>query len=139
MLGLNEGIFPARTEQEGFFNDLEKQALREMGLELSPDSTQQLYDEQFLVYLALTRASDYLSLSYSLADEDGKALRPSGIVDKLRRLYPRLAQQPVQWPPGEGQALLPYLNHPGKAMGLLGSHLHAAQPAGAAGAMGRAV
>lgn len=128
VLGLNEGIFPARAEQEGFFNDLEKQALREMGLELSPDSTQQLYDEQFLVYLALTRASDYLSLSYSLADEDGKALRPSGIVDKLRRLYPRLAQQPVQWPPGEGQALLPYLNHPSKAMGLLGSHLRAAQP-----------
>ena len=78
-----------------------------MGLELSPSSTQKLYDEQFLVYLALTRASDDVSLSYSLADEDGKALRPSGIVDKLHRLYPELAEQPVQWPPGEGQELLP--------------------------------
>ena len=128
VMGLNEGVFPAKAEQDGFFNDLEKQTLREMGLELSPNSTQKLYDEQFLVYLALTRASDDVSLSYSLADEDGKALRPSGIVDKLHRLYPELAEQPVQWPPGEGQELLPYLNHPNKAMGLLGSHLTAAEP-----------
>ncbi len=124
VLGLNEGIFPAKGEQNGFFNDLEKQTLRDMGLELSPDSGEQLYDEQFLIYLALTRASDYLSLSYSLSDEDGKALRPSGIVDRIKKLYPALQEQAVQWPPGEGQDLLAYLNHPGKAMGLLGSHLN---------------
>lgn len=123
VLGLNEGIFPAKGGQEGFFTDLEKQTLRDMGLELAPDSREQLYDEQLLIYLALTRASDYLSLSYSLSDEDGKALRPSGIVDRIKRLYPQLREQSVQWPPDEGQQLLPYLNHPGKAMGLLGSHL----------------
>ncbi|MBQ3510106.1 MAG: helicase-exonuclease AddAB subunit AddB [Peptococcaceae bacterium] len=123
VLGLNEGIFPAKGGQDGFFNDLEKQTLRDLGIELSPDSAEQLYDEQFLIYLALTRASEFLCLSYSLSDEEGKALRPSGIVERIRHLYPNLKEQPVQWPPADGQNLLPYLNHPGKAMGLLGSHL----------------
>lgn len=128
VLGLNEGVFPARLAQDGFFNDLEKQTLRELGVQLSPDSTQQLYDEQFLVYLALTRASDFVSFSYSLADEDGKALRPSSMVERLHRLFPALKEQPVQWPPSANQELLPYLAHPDKAMGLLGSHLTAAEP-----------
>ena len=123
VLGLNEGVFPARVEQNGFFNDREKQTLRDMGLELSPNSSEQLYDEQFLIYLAITRAADYLYLSYSLSDEDGKALRPSSIVDRLHRLYPQLKEQPVQWPPNGQMDVLPYLNHPGKALGLLGSHL----------------
>lgn len=123
ILGLNEGIFPAKGSQDGFFTDFEKQALRDMGLEVSPDSTEQLYDEQFLVYLALSRASEYLSLSYSLSDEEGKALRPSGIVDRMKRLYPALKEQPVQWPPNDDCNLLPYFCHPGKAMGLLGHHL----------------
>ena len=123
VLGLNEGVFPAKGGQDGFFNDMEKQNLRDLGIEISPDSAEQLYDEQFLIYLALTRGSEYLSLSYSLSDEDGKALRPSGIVDRIKRLYPELTEQAVQWPPNNTQNLLPYLNHPGKAMGLLGSHL----------------
>ena len=124
VLGLNEGIFPAKNTQDGFFSDYEKQALRDMGLELSPDSAESLYDEQFLIYLALTRASGYLSLSYSLSDEDGKALRPSGIVDRIKRLYPALKTKAVQWPPNDELDLLPYFSHPGKSMGLLGRHLN---------------
>lgn len=120
VLGLNEGILPGRATQDGFFNDQEKQQLRDLGLELSPESREQLYEEQFYIYLALTRASDFLSLSYSLSDEEGKALRPSPVVNRLCRLYPALNVKPVQWPPADGADLMEYLNHPGKAMGLLG-------------------
>ncbi len=129
VLGLNEGIFPAKGSQDGFFNDFEKQALRDMGLELSPDGTEALYEEQFLIYLALSRASEYLSLSYSLSDEDGKALRPSGIVERIKRLYPALNTQSVQWPPDDAADLLDYLSHPVRAMGLLGRHLSRPEPA----------
>jgi len=128
VLGLNEGVLPAKVEQNGFFNDREKQLLREMGLTLSPDSNEQLYDEQFLIYLALTRASQQLCLSYSLSDADGKALRPSSVVERLHRLYPALEEIAVQWPPRETQTILPYLNHPAKAVGLLGAHLTKAEP-----------
>ena len=124
VLGLNEGVFPAKTSQDGFFNDLEKHILRDMGVVLSPDSTEQIYDEQFLIYLALTRASEKLYFSYSLCDEEGKALRPSTITDKLHRIFPQLKEQTAQWPPDETcDDLLPYFSHRQKSLGLLGGHL----------------
>ena len=122
VLGLNEGVFPAKAAQDGFFNDMEKQQLLRMGIQVSQDSREQIYDEQFLVYLAMTRASQRLYMSYSLSDDEGKALRPSNIVDKLHRLYPQLQEQTAQWPPDSGQDILPYLNHKQKALGLLGGY-----------------
>ena len=123
VLGLNEGVFPAKISQEGFFNDLEKEELRKLGVGLSPDSKDQIYDEQFLIYLAITRASDQLYFSYSLSDDEGKALRPSAIVNKVKRLYPALNEEIAQWPPDDQQDVLPYLNHKQKALGLLGASL----------------
>ena len=124
VLGLNEGVFPAKGSQDGFFNDMEKHMLRDLGVVLSPDSKEQIYDEQFLIYLAFTRASEQLFLSYSLSDEEGKALRPSSIVEKLRQIFPTLSTHAVQWPPDTStDQLLLYFNHQYKTLGLLGSHL----------------
>ncbi len=130
VLGLNEGVFPAKSLQDGFFNDMEKHLLRDMGIALSPDSSTQIYDEQFLIYLALTRASDKLFFSYSLSDEEGKALRPSIVVDRLHRIFPQLKEDVVQWPPDEANIdIMPYFSHKHKALGLLGGRLTTQQTA----------
>lgn len=123
VLGLNEGILPARTEQNGFFLDYEKDLLRQLGVSLSPNASEQLFDEQFLLYLALTRGSQALYMSYSLCDAEGKALRPSAVVSRVKTLFPALQEQVVQWPPADGADVLDYLSHPDKAAGLLGMHL----------------
>ncbi len=130
LLGANEGVFPARSAREGFFSEMERRALWELGLELGSEEEDDLCQEQFLVYLSLTRASEYLCVSYALSDEEGKVLRPSSIVERLRRLFPSLKVQTAQWPPVPGEALLPYLEHPDKAAGLLGARMTKAQPAG---------
>lgn len=139
VLGLNEGVFPAKVEQNGFFNDREKETLREMGLELSPGSNEQLYEEQFLIYLALTRASHYLCLSYSLSDSDGKALRPSTIVEGLHRLYPALQEQSVQWPPQRTAESACLFEPSRQGHGAFGQPLNQAGNAGKPAAVGRAL
>lgn len=123
VLGLNEGVFPAKTVQDGFFTDLEKRLLQDMGVQLSQDSSEQIYEEQFMFYLAMTRASEQLFFSYALSDEEGKAVRPSTFVEKLHRLFPALIEEITQWPPDDAQTILPYLNHRQKALGLLGGRL----------------
>lgn len=124
VLGLNEGVFPAKIVQTGFFSDNEKHQLQEWGIQLAHDSAETIHDEQFLIYLALTRASEKLFLSYALSDDEGKALRPSVIVDRLHRLFPRLTAQFAQWPPDDHQEVIAYLNHRQKALGLLGGYLN---------------
>lgn len=124
LLGVNEGGFPARLEQEGLFSDFEKAALETMGIKLSPNVRERLHDEEFLIYTALTRSSRYLYISYPLSDSEGKGLKPSAIVRRLQMLLPEIKTQYVQWPPKENETkALTYLEHTSKALGLLGAQL----------------
>lgn len=128
LLGVNEGLFPARMDKSGLFTDTERSLLEERSLALAPGEREQLAAEEYLVYIALTRASDYLSCSYALSDNDGKSRRPSMIIRRLRTLFPEAALQEVEWPPKEaGAALFDYIDHPLRALSLVGSGLQRAQ------------
>lgn len=88
VLGLSEGDFPARLREEGLFGDEERDLLAESGVELAATRRQKLFHEQYLSYIALTRSSDYLWVSYPLADEEGKEKRPSLLFKRLREIFP---------------------------------------------------
>lgn len=88
ILGVNDGILPAASRDEGMLTDKERGVLRNSGLELAPDTKTQAFDEQFLLYSSLTKTGNLLRLSYPLADSEGKGLRPSPIINKMKRLFP---------------------------------------------------
>jgi len=90
ILGANDGILPAVSKDEGMLSDKDRNALRELGLELAPDTKTQAFDEQFLLYSALTKAGGSLIISYPLGDSEGKGLRPSTIISKLKRIFPKM-------------------------------------------------
>lgn len=94
LLGVNEGVFPARPSPSGFLKDEEREYLLKKGWEVGPGSNRHLLEEQHLVYLALTRSREFLGLSYALADEEGNALRPSPIIARLKALFPKLEESP---------------------------------------------
>lgn len=88
VLGLNEGEFPARLQEEGLLADTERLSLSEAGMELAVTRRQRLFQEQYLSYIALTRSSEYLWLSCPLADDEGKAKLPSVLFNRVRELFP---------------------------------------------------
>lgn len=88
VLGLSEGDFPSRLTEEGLFADEERENMAESGLELAITRRLRLFHEQYLAYIALTRSSEYLWASYPLADEEGRAKRPSQLFKRLQRLFP---------------------------------------------------
>lgn len=89
VLGANEGVLPARMEEEGLLSDGERTLLAGLEVELAPTSEERLFSEQFLIYLAMTRASDYLWVSWPAADVDGKALSPSVLVKHFTKNFSR--------------------------------------------------
>ncbi len=99
ILGVNEGVFPARKTKEGLISDDERRILAELKLELAPTGDKQLFAEQHLVYLALTRASEFLWLSYPKADDEGRALSPSSVVRRVCTLFGRQEEE------GEGKGI----------------------------------
>ena len=85
--GVIEGEFPKRVEESGFFSAWEKQALSENSqLTFGNDLMQMIHQEQFFVYLALTRASDALYLTSPSLGSDGKECEPSFLALQLSKL-----------------------------------------------------
>jgi ATP-dependent helicase/nuclease subunit B len=92
ILGVNDGIFPAAALEEGILSDTDRAALKTAGVELARDTRSKVFDEQYLVYRALTTPSSYLRLSWAIADSEGKSLRPSLIISRMRKLFPKIAE-----------------------------------------------
>lgn len=95
ILGATDKDFPPMPPEDVIFTDREREQLDDGGLEIGPTSVMRLFQEQFFTYVALTRGSTRLWLSYPLADESGRAVTPSPVVRRLRQLFPAVTPQPA--------------------------------------------
>lgn len=86
IVGANEGVLPKRSRNEGLLTDAERLQMASIGLELSPGASADNFAERFLIYSAMTRASNYLWVSYPLADSEGSGLGPSALIGRLREM-----------------------------------------------------
>ncbi|MEQ8201268.1 MAG: PD-(D/E)XK nuclease family protein, partial [Syntrophomonadaceae bacterium] len=87
-LGVNDGVIPSAGVEEGILTEYEKETLQAQGLELGFDKNRRSAEERFLIYTALSKPHDYLGLSCAIADNEGRALRPSIIINRIRALLP---------------------------------------------------
>ena len=92
-MGATYDSFPRRAPEDTILTDRDRQQLGEFNLALAPDSRLLQFHEQYNVYVALTRAWDFLMISYPLADGEGKAKRPSQVIGQLRDLFPELGEE----------------------------------------------
>ena len=93
LIGLNDGIFPSVQKEEGFLDDNDRQILKQQGIELAKGTIEKLYDDNFNIYKAFTTAEEKLYLSYVSSDSEGKSLRPSIIINKIKRIFPNLSEE----------------------------------------------
>ncbi len=93
VLGVNDGVLPSGQAEEGLFSEVEKEMLMARGVNLGFERHRKHAEERFLIYTALSKPRQYLGLSFALADGDGKALRPSLLIDRLQQLFPSLRVQ----------------------------------------------
>lgn len=93
IVGVNDGVLPAANKDEGILSDRDRDLLKENGIELSSSTRAKVFEEQYMVYTALTLASDYLMISYPMADFEGKSLRASIVIPRLKRIFPELIEE----------------------------------------------
>lgn len=92
IIGLNDGVYPSINKSEGFLGDEDREYLKEQGIELAKGTLENLYDDNFNIYKAFTTAERELHLSYSSADTEGGALRPSIYITKIKKMFPNLKE-----------------------------------------------
>ncbi|MCY8115263.1 helicase-exonuclease AddAB subunit AddB [Bacillus spizizenii] len=89
VLGANDGVLPARPDENGVLSDDDREWLKTIGIELSSGGRERLLDEHFLIYMAFSSPSDRLYVSYPIADAEGKTLLPSIVIKRLEELFPQ--------------------------------------------------
>lgn len=82
--GANEGVLPETSSSWGIFTEEEKQFIGEKNRRIC--STDELRDmeQQLSVYKMISKAEDYLFVSWAEMDTEGGELRPSELVQQLR-------------------------------------------------------
>lgn len=93
IIGLNDGSFPSINKSEGFFGDKDREILKNDGIELANGTIENLYEENFNIYKAFTTAEKNLYLSYASSETEGKALRPSMMINKIKKMFPKLKEE----------------------------------------------
>ncbi|WP_416175877.1 helicase-exonuclease AddAB subunit AddB [Clostridium sp.] len=93
IVGASDGVFPPSITSDGIFTDGDREELLNRGIELRSSSRYRAFEEQFIIYKALTLADRYLRISYPMGDDSGKTMRPSIIVSRLKKLFLKIEEE----------------------------------------------
>lgn len=89
-VGVNDGVIPGGNQGGGILSDMDRELFAENDFELAPTKRQNAYMEQFYLYLNMTKPQNRLYVTYCKVGGDGKAKRPSYLIGKLMKMYPKL-------------------------------------------------
>ena len=108
VLGANDGVLPPPSPSTSLLTEDEREKLRKQGLHLAPGLVRQMNDNWLALYGALCQPKEQLILSYSRATSEGKLLRPSTAILRLKKIFPKLeVEEPA--PIEEREAELPQI------------------------------
>ena len=87
-VGANDTFLPGSLLRTGLLTERDVRAFEREKIALTPGSREQAYIQKYYLYLNLTKPSRKLCVFYSRLSLDGKSLRPSYLVQEIRRLFP---------------------------------------------------
>lgn len=95
LMGVNDLYIPGASGKNGLLSEYDRQQMSESGAVLAPNAKEKTYIQKFYLYLALTKPSEQVCLTYSKTSADGTSLRPSYLISELIKLYKDLGVQEV--------------------------------------------
>jgi len=86
--GMNEGVLPSSRTNAGILVDKDRQQLKDMHISLAPDSREEMFLQQFYLYLQVTQPSEKLVVLFREEDMAFGAMRPSYFLDRIKSVFP---------------------------------------------------
>ena len=93
LVGVNDGVLPAKGLEAEIFHDGEKKKMEQLGLQVGRNEQMRQQEEQLAIYKLLSKPTDYLYLSYASFDQEGGEMKPSLLIDRMKKLFPLLAEK----------------------------------------------
>lgn len=88
--GVNDGNIPKAADKGGLLSVSEREILESLNYDLAPAPREEMYTQRLYLYMNMCKPTDKLFISYRGTDTEGKGLRPSYLIDVLKKLYPKM-------------------------------------------------
>ena len=95
LLGATQKQFPIPIPATGVLTDEDRNAAETAEFHIAPTTAQSLADRQYLAYIAFTRPSEFLCISYPCLDEKGGPVARSHFIEDLQLLFDDLHEEYV--------------------------------------------
>ncbi|MHC4139147.1 MAG: PD-(D/E)XK nuclease family protein [Planctomycetota bacterium] len=93
--GLLEKEFPRQVREDLFLKDYYRKKLNATGKIALREASEQMDEERYLFYIAVTRAKERLYLSYPSANSNGNLTLPSFFLSETQKLFPEETVQTI--------------------------------------------
>lgn len=92
VVGVNDGVLPRISGDEGLFNDNDRITFKNNNISVADNSFELAFGEQYLIYNLLSIASNLIYITYPIADLEGKTKRYSMVIPRLKYLFPNISE-----------------------------------------------
>ena len=94
-VGVNEGIIPQNTSSGGILSDLDREFFKNssLNIELAPSVRMQAYTQRLYLYIAMTKPTEQLYLSYAGVSDSGTSMQPSYLIGELENMFPNIRKE----------------------------------------------
>lgn len=91
LLGMNEPFMTPTVSGSGLLSEQDREKLEKREIFLSPRLKEKAFIQKYYLYLHMTKPTEELDISYSRLSQDGKAVRPSYVLNELKRMFTQLS------------------------------------------------
>ncbi len=90
IMGANEGLLPMDVKTVEILTEEEKEALSEREVNFMRLNQLKREEEELAIYKMLSKATEYLWISYSLTNQAGDEEKPAQIFEKIKEIFPEV-------------------------------------------------
>ncbi len=95
LIGATQRQFPVPVSSDSILADDDRSAAESAGFELAATESRELTERQYLAYIAFTRPSEFLCVTYPVTDDKGSGVPRSQFIDNLESLFENLGEESI--------------------------------------------
>jgi len=95
LIGATQKQFPVPVRSDSILTDDDRRAADEAEFTLAATESQKLAERQYLAYIAFTRPSEFLCVTYPVTDDSGGAVPRSQFIDNLESLFEDVKEESI--------------------------------------------
>ena len=95
LIGATQRQFPVPVGSDSILSDDDRKTADSAGFELAATASQKLIERQYLAYIAFTRPSEFMCVTYPVTDDKGSGVPRSQFIDNLESLFENLEEESI--------------------------------------------